>query len=83
MIFSPVSPSTVIFVVLCAVALYAAATWLTRLLLRLKRSPRYRYNLLPPAAVATLFAGWAFYFAGYTIDGSDGSLFSVFIRTLM
>ena len=83
MIFSSVSPSSVIFAVLCAVALYAAATWLTRLLLRLKRSPRYRYNLLPPAAVATLFAGWAFYFAGYTIDGSDGSLFSVFIRTLM
>ena len=75
--------SIIIVFALALLSLYFASVWLVRLVLRLKRSPRYHYKLLPSAALATLSAGWAFYFAGYVIADEDGSLFSVFIRSLM
>ncbi len=81
--FNSLTINHIVVAVIGAVSFFAAATWALRLLLRLRKSPRYHYQLLPSAAVAILFAGWAFYFAGYSIDGSDKSLFSVLIRSLM
>ncbi len=75
--------SIIIVFALALLSLYFASVWLVRLVLRLKRSPRYHYKLLPSAALATHSAGWAFYFAGYVIADEDGSLFSVIIRSLM
>ena len=70
-------------VALAAVAFYATAHLIVGIALRIGKSPEYRYKLLPTAALATLLNGWIMYFVAFSMVGSDGSVFSVLVRSFL
>lgn len=73
----------VVCVAIGAIAFYATANLIVGIVLRIGKSPEYHYKLLPTAAIATLLNGWILYFVGFTMGGTDGSVFSVLVRSLL